>query len=446
MTSNIINSSVRSATCYSIGSQDYLEINYLKKLQLERLQNIVKKAYENVALYKKRFDENNIAPDGIRSLKDIERLPFTCKQDLRDEYPFGLFACPMSEIVRLHASSGTTGKPIVVAYTRDDLNIWADSVRRALLAAGLSKSDVIQNSYGYGLFTGGLGAHYGAEALGATVIPTSGGNTDRQLMIMQDFGVTAISCTPSYLTHIVNRAKELNIDMRKLPIKTAILGAEPWTMQMADWFYDQAGITAYDIYGLSEITGPGAGAQCVYRDGLHIFEDYFYPEIINSETGEVLPDGEEGELVLTTLCKMAIPMIRYRTKDITSIIAEPCACGRTIRRIKRITRRVDDMFILRGVNIFPSQIEAALLSVDGTLPNYQIVLTTVQGLDQATVEVEVTPEIFSDKIGAMQQLRRKIEHALETTTSIRIGVSLVRMNTVQKNDGKAKRVIDNRIK
>ncbi|MGI6525195.1 MAG: phenylacetate--CoA ligase family protein [Bdellovibrionota bacterium] len=427
-------------------SQDYLSQDYLRRLQLQRLQAIVSRAYDNVSLFRNRLDERGIKPTDIKSLEDIQKLPFSYKQDLRDSYPFGLFASPMKDIIRLHASSGTTGKPIVVAYTKEDLKVWSDSVRRSLSAAGLTSSDIIQNSYGYGLFTGGLGAHYGVEALGATVIPTSGGNTDRQLMVMQDFGVTAISCTPSYLTHIVNRAAEIGIDLKKLPIRTAILGAEPWSEEMGSWFEEQAGIKAYDIYGLSEITGPGAAAQCAVREGLHVFEDYFYPEIIDSETGEVLPDGEEGELVLTTLCKMAIPMIRYCTRDITSIITEPCPCGRTLRRIRRISRRADDMIILRGVNIYPSQIEAALLSVDGTLPVYQIVLTKERGLDQATIEVEVTPEIFSDKIGALQQLRRKLEYTLETTTSIRIAVSLVKMNTVQKSEGKAVRVIDNRNK
>lgn len=431
---------------YSMGSQDFLKKDYLQTIQLERLQNIVTRAYNKIEVYKKRFDKFGVKPEDIKTLKDIERLPFTVKTDLRDTYPFGLFASPISEVVRLHASSGTTGKPIVVAYTKEDIQVWADSVRRACLAVGLSKDDIIQNSYGYGLFTGGLGLHYGIEALGATVLPTSGGNTDRQIMLMQDFGVTAITCTPSYLTHIVNRAGELGIDMKKLPIKIAILGAEPWTENMAEWFYTQAGIKAYDIYGLSEITGPGAGIQCQHGKGLHILEDYFYPEIIDPVTGKVLPDGEEGELVLTTLCKQAMPMIRYRTRDLTAIIPEECPCGRTIRRIKKIARRIDDMFIIRGVNIFPSQIEAALLSVDGTLPNYQIVLTTEKGLDQATVEVEVTPEIFSDKIGALQQLKHKLEKALETTTNIRIGVSLVKMNTVQKSEGKAKRVVDNRVK
>jgi phenylacetate-CoA ligase len=315
---------------------------------------------------------------------------------------------------------------------------------RSFAACGLDAGDVIQNAYGYGLFTGGLGAHYGAEALGATVIPISGGNTERQIMVMKDFGVTAICCTPSYLVHVIERAGELGIDVADLPIRVAVCGAEPWTESMRRHIEQAANIKVYDIYGLSEIIGPGVGVECEAQHGLHLFEDHFYPEIIDPETCEVLPDGEEGELVLTTLSKQAMPMLRYRTRDITSIIAEPCSCGRTIRRIKRIARRSDDMFIVRGVNVFPSQIEEALLKVEGTLPHYAIVLTRKHGLDEVDVQIEVTGAVFSDRIGALEQLHRRIAASIEQTIGIRVAVRLVEPHTIARSEGKAKRLIDNR--
>ena len=326
----------------------------------------MRRAYDCVALYRKRMDERGVKPEDLKSLEDIARLPFTEKADLRDTYPFGLFASPLREVVRLHASSGTTGKPIVVGYTQEDVEVWTSVMVRSFVACGLQPGDIVQNAYGYGLFTGGLGVHYGAEALGATVIPISAGNTDRQIMIMKDFGVTAIICTPSYFIHLLERAAELGVDMKELPLRAGIFGAEPWTEAMRRHIESRTRIKAYDIYGLSEIIGPGVAAECTQQSGLHIFEDHFYPEIIDPKTGEPLPDGAEGELVLTTLSKRAMPMIRYRTRDITSFITERCACGRTIRRMHRIGRRSDDMFIIRGVNVFPSQIEAALLAVEGT--------------------------------------------------------------------------------
>jgi phenylacetate-CoA ligase len=374
----------------------------------------------------------------------LGRFPFTTKADLRDTYPFGLFASPMSEVVRLHASSGTTGKPIVVAYTREDLGVWTNSMVRAFAACGLTHGDVVQNAYGYGLFTGGLGAHYGAEALGATVIPISGGNTDRQIMVMRDFKVTAITCTPSYFIHLVERAAELGVNIRDLPLRVGVFGAEPWTDSMRRHIQAEAGIQAYDIYGLSEIVGPGVAIECSCQDGLHIFEDHFYPEIVNPESGEPLPDGAEGELVLTTLSKQAMPMIRYRTRDITRLIASPCGCGRTLRRMERISRRSDDMFIIRGVNVFPSQIEAALLAVEGTLPHYQIILTRHKGLDAMEVQVEITPEFFSDKVGAMEGLHERLADALDHILGLRVAVRLVEPHTIQRSEGKAKRVIDRR--
>ncbi len=423
---------------------DYLPLPQLRALQLQRLRTVTEIAYGGVELYRRRMDARDVRPEDLRDLADIRRLPFTVKTDLRDTYPFGLFARSMNDIVRLHASSGTTGKPIVVAYTREDLEVWSNAMVRAFAACGLHSGDIIQNAYGYGLFTGGLGAHYGAEALGATVIPISGGNTDRQIMVMKDFGVTAICCTPSYFLHIIERAAALGVDLKELPLRAGVFGAEPWTDAMRLRIEAEGHIKAYDIYGLSEIVGPGVGIECHEQEGLHIFEDHFYPEIIDPDTGEVLPDGEEGELVLTTLSKHAMPMIRYRTRDITALITEPCPCGRTLRRIRRIGRRSDDMFIIRGVNVFPSQVETALLAVEGTLPHYQIILTREGGLDEMEVQVEVTPEVFTDTVRALEDLQAKLAQAIEHTLGIRANVRLVEPHTVQRSEGKAKRVVDKR--
>jgi phenylacetate-CoA ligase len=423
---------------------DFLPPPQLRQLQLHRLQAIVRRAYEHVPLLRQRMDSNGFTPRQLKALDDIRSLPFTVKNDLRDTYPYGLFASPLSDIVRLHASSGTTGKPIVVAYTREDIDVWTQVMVRSFAAGGVRSGDIIQNAYGYGLFTGGLGAHYGAENLGATVIPISGGNTDRQLMVMQDFNVTVICCTPSYFLHLMDRAKELGVDIRKTALRKGVFGAEPWTEAMRQRIQEESGIKAYDIYGLSEIVGPGVAMECPQQCGPHIFEDHFYPEVIDPKTGEVLPDGVEGELVLTTLSKQAMPMIRYRTRDITAITSEPCDCGRTLRRIKRIGRRSDDMLIIRGVNVFPSQIEAALLSVEGVQPHYQIVLTRERDLDHVEVQVEITREMFSDRISAMEALTQKISHAISTTTGLHAKISLVEPHTIQRSEGKAKRVIDKR--
>ena len=384
-----LSQNIGTAAFHPASAPDYVPTSLLRELQLNRLKNIVTRAWQRVPLFRKRLDGRGLTPDSIRSLADIALLPFTVKTDLRDTYPFGMFASPMQEIVRLHASSGTTGKPIVVAYTQNDLDVWTSVMKRAFAVCGLHSGDIIQNSYGYGLFTGGLGAHYGAEGLGATVIPMSGGNTDRQIMLMKDFGVTAVCCTPSYFLHMIDRAVRLGIDIRDLPLRVGVFGAEPWTAAMRDRIQILAGIQAFDIYGLSEIIGPGVAVECPCQDGLHIFEDHFYPEIVDPDTGAVLPDGEFGELVLTTLSKLAMPMIRYRTRDITALLSEPCACGRSLRRMQRVGRRTDDMMIIRGVNVFPSQIESALLEVEGTLPHYQIILTRSRGLDQMEVQVEV---------------------------------------------------------
>ena len=425
---------------HPISAPDYLPRPQLAGIQLQRLQSVVTRAYERVPLFHSRLQERGLKPASIGSLAEIASLPFTVKTDLRDTYPFGLFASPMEEIVRLHASSGTTGKPIVVAYTQADLDVWSEVMVRSFVACGLHRGDVIQNAYGYGLFTGGLGAHYGAEALGATVIPISGGNTERQLMVMADFGVTALCCTPSYFLHLLESAKEMKIDFSRL--RVGVFGAEPWSDSMRERIQEEGGIRAYDIYGLSEIIGPGVGVECREQRGLHIFEDHFYPEIIDPESGEVLPDGAEGELVLTTLSKQAMPMIRYRTRDVTALVSEPCACGRTLRRIRRIGRRSDDMVIIRGVNVFPSQVETALLRVEGTLPHYQIVLTREKGLDQMEVKVEVTSEVFSDEVRKLESLQHQLEASIENILGLRVKVTLVQPRSLARSEGKAKRVTD----
>jgi phenylacetate-CoA ligase len=423
---------------------DFLPLPQLRDIQLTRLKVIVQRAYDRVALFRQRMEARKLTPADLRALQDLADLPFTVKTDLRDSYPFGLFASPLEEIVRFHASSGTTGKPIVVAYTKEDLQDWSQAMLRSFAACGMHSGDIVQNAYGYGLFTGGLGAHYGAEALGASVIPISSGNTERQIMVLKDFGVTVICCTPSYFIHLIERGSELGVNVKDLPLRIGVFGAEPWTENMRQRIQSESGIKAYDIYGLSEIVGPGVAMECVHQSGPHIFEDLFYPEIINPETGDVLPDGTEGELVLTTLCKRAMPMIRYRTRDITSLTSERCPCGRTLRRICRIARRSDDMLIIRGVNLFPSQIEAALLRVEETLPHYQIVVDRKQGLDTLEVQVEVTAESFSDTVGGLEKLQRKLAHSIESITGIHADVRLVAPHTIQRSEGKAKRVIDNR--
>jgi phenylacetate-CoA ligase len=419
---------------------DYLPRERLRELQLQRLRAVLARAYERVALFRQRMDERGLAPGDVRALEDLSRLPFTVKADLRTTYPFGLFASPMEEIVRLHASSGTTGKPIVVAYSQADLQVWTEVMVRTFAACGLHRGDVLQNAYGYGLFTGGLGAHYGAEALGATVIPISGGNTERQLMVMQDFGVTAICSTPSYFLHLLERAREVGIDLSRL--RVGVFGAEPWSEAMRQRIQAESALRAHDIYGLSEIIGPGVGVECARQAGLHLFEDHFYPEVVDPGSGEVLPDGEEGELVLTTLSKQAMPMIRYRTRDVTALEPEPCACGRTLRRIRRIGRRSDDMLIVRGVNVFPSQVESALLEAEGTLPHYQIVLTREKGLDRMEVKVEVTPEVFSDRMRTLETLQHGLEAALEHALALRVQVTLVEPRSLARSEGKARRVVD----
>ena len=427
-----------------VSALDYLPVAKLRELQAERFLATVRRAYDNVPFYRKRMDDMGVSPADFKTLDDVRKFPFTIKTDLRDTYPFGLFASPIKDIVRVHASSGTTGKPIVVAYTQADLDVWADAMMRSFAGSGLTRGDIMQVSYGYGLFTGGLGAHYGAEKLGATVIPASGGNTERQIMLMKDFGVTGIACTPSYFVHMIEVAGKLGIDMRKLPLRLGVFGAEPWTYEMRHFIEESAGIKAYDIYGLSEITGPGVACECECQCGLHVFEDYFYPEIVDPDTLEVLPDGETGELVLTTLKKEAMPMIRYRTRDLTSLVTEKCACGRTIRRISKISHRSDDMFIIRGVNVFPSQIETAILTEGKQLLQYQIILTRAHSLDNITVNIEVTPEMLSDKVSAMEDLNKRFAHAIEKIINIRVDVRMLPPNSIPRSEGKAKRVLDQR--
>lgn len=417
----------------------------LEALQLKRLQQVVDRVYRNVPFYKDSLDRAGIRPDEIKSLADLRRLPFTTKKDMRDSYPYGLFAAPMEEIVRIHASSGTTGKPTVVGYTGRDISNWSDLMARSFVAAGAHRGDIIHNAYGYGLFTGGLGAHYGAERLGASVIPISGGNTKRQIMIMQDFGSTVLTCTPSYSLFMAEEAKAEGIDFKNLKLRVGIFGAEPWSEAMRQEIESKLNLHAIDIYGLSEIMGPGVAIECIEaKNGLHIWEDHFIPEIIDPESGEVLPAGEMGELVITTITKEGIPLIRYRTRDITRLIYEPCVCGRTHARLARMSGRSDDMLIIRGVNVFPSQIESILVRIEGVEPHYILIIDREENLDTLEVQVEVGEELFSDEIKVLQSLSRRIEKEIKENLGVTSRVKLVEPKTIQRSEGKAKRVIDNR--
>jgi len=417
----------------------------IESLQLKRLQQTVERVYAMVPFYRKRFDEVGVRPGAIRSLADLRRLPLTLKQDMRENYPYGLFATPLEQIVRIHASSGTTGKPTVVGYTRRDIETWTELMARSFYAAGANKGDVIHNAYGYGLFTGGLGAHYGAERIGASVIPMSGGNTKKQLMIMQDFGSTVLTCTPSYSLFLAEVAADEGIDIQNLKLKVGIFGAEPWSEKMRVEIERKLNIKAIDIYGLSEIMGPGVGIECIEaQHGLHVWEDHFIPEIIDPDTCEVLPDGERGELVLTTITKEGIPLIRYRTRDITRLIKEPCVCGRTHARIERLSGRSDDMLIIRGVNVFPSQIESVLFNIDGIEPHYQLIVDREESLDSLEVQVEVNEQTFSDEIKNLQELSNKIRKEIKDLLGVTCKVRLVEPKSLARSEGKAKRVIDNR--
>ena len=417
----------------------------LEALQLKRLQQTVSRVYHTVDFYKKSFDTAGIKPDDVKSLADLKRLPFTTKIDLRDNYPFGLFSVPMSQVVRIHASSGTTGKPTVVGYTKRDIDIWSTVIARSLAAAGLTSNDILHNAYGYGLFTGGLGAHYGAEKLGVSVIPMSGGNTKKQIMILQDFGPTAICCTPSYALYLAEQGEDMGIDMRKLKLRVGMFGAEPWSEEMRIQIEARLDISALNIYGLSEIIGPGVAMECIEgRNGLHVFEDHFLVETINPVTGEPVLPGETGELVFTTITKEAFPLIRYRTRDLSRLFLEPCRCGRTHARMDRLSGRSDDMLIIRGVNVFPSQIESILLTIEGLEPYYELVVDREGSLDTLEVRVEVGEKLFSDEVRTLQNIERRIGKDLKDYLGVTAKVKLVAPKSLKRFEGKSQRVIDNR--
>ncbi|RJP74101.1 MAG: phenylacetate--CoA ligase family protein [Candidatus Abyssobacteria bacterium SURF_17] len=416
----------------------------LRELQLTRLKSVVRRVYKNVPYFRSKLDALGLKPAKIKSLDDLRKLPFITKHELRETYPFGLFATPMKDIVRIHSSSGTTGKPVVAGYTRSDLNLWAELMARTMTAGGTTADDVVQNAYGYGLFTGGLGIHYGAEKIGATVVPISGGNTARQLMVMEDFGVTVLACTPSYSLQIAEVAEEKGMDMRKMKLRVGIFGAEPWSEEMRKEIEERLRIRALDIYGLTEIIGPGVASECEHRCGLHIFEDHFLPEIIDPDTGEALPEGQRGELVITCLTKKAFPVIRFRTRDITRLHHEKCDCGRTFARMERVTGRTDDMLIIRGVNVFPSQIESVLVGIEEAEPHYQLIVRKDGPMDTLEVQVEVDQRLFSDEIKKLQNVERKVAHEINSLLGIHAKVTLVQPKTIERSMGKAKRVIDMR--
>ncbi len=417
----------------------------LAALQLRRLQAQVERVYATVPYYRAKMEEAGVGPGDIKTLADIKQLPFTTKEDLRKNYPFGLFTVPLERVVRIHASSGTTGQPTVVGYTRRDIELWAELMARTLSAAGVGRRDVVQNAYGYGLFTGGLGAHYGAEKIGAAVIPISGGNTKRQITLMRDFGSTVLLSTPSYALNIADTMADMGVDPAGLKLRVGVFGAEPWSENMRDEIQRKLGIKAIDIYGLSEIIGPGVAAECIEEQkGLHIMEDHFLAEIIDPDTFEPLAPGEAGELVFTTITKEAFPVIRYRTKDISRLITEPCTCGRTFYRMPKVTGRTDDMLIIRGVNVFPSQVEHVLMSIDGVEPHYQIVVNREGSLDTMQVLVEVSEEIFSDEIRKLEGVSGRIQREIKDMLGVTCKVKLVEPKTIQRSEGKAQRVIDNR--
>lgn len=416
----------------------------LAEIQLRRLKLLVERVYTSVPFYRQAFQEKGLSPSDIKSLDDLKNLPFTTKKDLRDTYPFGLFAVPRSEIIRMHASSGTTGKPIVVGYTKKDVDTWSDLVARCLAMAGGTKEDVVQNAYGYGLFTGGLGIHYGAERLGATIVPISGGNTSRQLMLMQDFGTTILTSTPSYAMFMADEIIAAGIDRKDIKLKAGVFGAEPWSNNMRLQLEEKLGIVAHDIYGLSEVLGPGVAMECEHKNGLHIFDDHFIPEIIDPDTEQPLPYGQKGELVFTTLTKEGFPVIRYRTKDISVLYEEKCACGRTHVRMERITGRTDDMLIIRGVNVFPSQIESVLLEFGETEPHYMLVVERKAAMDDLEIQVELSSRMFSDKVAGLEVLERRLRERILSVLGISAKIKLVEPKSIPRSEGKAKRVIDKR--
>jgi phenylacetate-CoA ligase len=421
-----------------------MEREELMQLQLERLESTLSRVYRNVPFYRKKFDEIRFDPDDLRSLDDLRRLPFTTKNDLRENYPYGLFAVPLREVVRVHASSGTTGMSTVVGYTRNDIKTWSNLVARVLTAGGITKDDVIQIAFNYGLFTGAFGLHYGAERIGASVIPISSGNTKRQIKIMQDFKTTALVGTPSYAMLIADTIMEMGINPNSLSLKYGLFGAEPWSDAMRKELEQKLKIIATDNYGLSEVMGPGVAGECLERNGLHIAEDHFLVELINPETLEPVEPGEVGELVITTLTKEAFPVIRYRTRDLTRLIMDPCPCGRTMRRMSRVLGRTDDMLIIRGVNVFPQQIEKVLFEIEGVAPHYQIIIDRKGALDETTVNVEVSESMFFDEMKKQNELKETIKKRLASELGISVEVKLVEKKTLERFEGKAKRVVDNR--
>jgi len=416
----------------------------MRELQGRRLKEVVSRVYHNVPFYRKKMQQIGVEPGDINSIDDLAKLPFTTKQDLRDNYPFGLFATPKSEVVRVHASSGTTGKPTVVAYTRKDIDTFSEIVARALSCSGVMRDDIIQIAFGYGLFTGGLGIHYGAEKLGAAVVPISGGNTEKQLSLLQDFGCSVLACTPSYAAYLAESMESAGIDPKKLPLKIGIFGAEPWSQEMRAKIEAALHIKAFDIYGLSEIMGPGVANSCEFQNGLHIAEDHFVPEILDPKTLEQLPEGSVGELVFTTLSKEAMPLLRYRTRDLSSLDYTPCLCGRTNVRMSRVYGRSDDMLIIRGVNVFPSQVESALLEIPEAKPHYMLIVDRKGNLDTLEIQVEIDDKYFSDEMIQLNNIRNKIKHKVESILGISAIISLVEHRTLARSEGKAKRVIDKR--
>lgn len=419
----------------------------LKNIQSESLRKLVAYVYENCPVYKEKFDAAGVSSGSIKTIDDIEKLPFTTKEDMRDHYPFGMFSVPGKSVAEIHVSSGTTGNPTVVGYTKDDIALWSDVVARVLCCAGAEPGDMIQNAYGYGLFTGGLGFHYGAMEMGLTIIPISAGQTKRQLKIMQDFKPRILVCTPSYSLYLAEEAREMGLDPRQSSWEIGILGAEPWSESMRNEIEKELNIIATDVYGLSEITGPGVSQECTYKDGLHIFSDVFYPEIIDPDTNQPVPEGGDGELVITTLTRQAIPLIRYRTHDVVSIKYGKCRCGRTSPRTSKIKGRTDDMIVIRGINLFPSQIEEVLLDIEETQPHYLIVVDRKEHkLDEVEVLVEVEEKLFSDEIRKLRELEARIEGAIQSAVGIRVDVRLVEPKTIERSMGKSKRVVDKRVK
>jgi len=416
----------------------------IAQIQFERLQSLVNRCYKNVAFYKQRFDEMGLEPEAVQTFDDLKSLPFTTKKDLRENYPYGMFAVPLREVIRIHSSSGTTGQATVAGYTINDINLWSDLIARILTSGGVTKDDVIQIAFGYGLFTGGFGLHYGAERIGASVIPASSGNTKRQIVIMKDFKTTALVCTPSYALYIAEVMEEMGVDPKPLSLRLGLFGSEPWTESMRKQIEERLYISATDNYGLSEVIGPGVSGECEYKDGLHISEDHFIPEIIDPATCRSLSIGSKGELVLTTLTKEASPLIRYRTGDITQLDPEPCPCGRTMIRMKKISGRVDDMLIVRGVNIFPSQIEEILIKIEGTQPHYQIVVDRKRALDELEIWVEVSEKIFFDEMKMQQELIERIKKEISSGLGVSAKIKLVEPKSLERTSGKSKRVIDKR--